>query len=149
LIKSQKALEYVAAVKRTYPPLVPLLEVADSVMTYRRRYFEEVHLATVLDLLMADESNPRALAFQLEALGEHLDFLPRDRWKSGEPAEDRALFQVVETLHGADLGDLGSRAEAGDAEDLDGLIGRLAAGLRSISDHLTLRYFSHAVVRTS
>ncbi len=26
LIKSQKALDYVAAVKRTYPPLVPLLE---------------------------------------------------------------------------------------------------------------------------
>lgn len=129
--------------------LVPLLEVADSVMTYRRRYFEQVHLATVLDLLLADESNPRALAFQLEALSEHLEFLPRDRWTSGDPAEQRALFQVVEALQGADLGELGARAETGDAEDLDALIGRLAAGLRSISDHLTLRYFSHAVVRTS
>jgi len=59
------------------------------------------------------------------------------------------LFQVVEALQGADLGELGARAETGDAEDLDALIGRLAAGLRSISDHLTLRYFSHAVVRTS
>lgn len=129
--------------------LVPLLEVADSVMTYRRRYFEQVHLGTVLDLLLADESNPRALAFQLEALAEHVEFLPRDRWASGEPAEQRALFQVVEALQGADLGDLGARAETGDAEDLDALVGRLSAGLRSISDHLTLRYFSHAVVRTS
>lgn len=129
--------------------LVPLLEVADSVMTYRRRYFEEVHLATVLDLLLADESNPRALAFQLETLAEHVEFLPRDVWAPGETAEQRGLFQVVETLGAADLGDLGARAEAGDAEDLDGLLGRLSSGLRAISDQLTRRYFSHAVVRTS
>ena len=129
--------------------LVPLLEVSDSVMTYRRRYFEQVHLATVLDLLLADETNPRAMAFQLEALAEHLEFLPKDRWTPGDTAEQRALFHVLETLGAADLGDMGARAESGDADDMDGLLGRLSAGLRGISDQLTRRYFSHAVVRTS
>jgi uncharacterized alpha-E superfamily protein len=129
--------------------LVPLLEVSDSVMTYRRRYFEQVHLATVLDLLLADETNPRAMAFQLEALAEHLEFLPKDRWTPGDTAEQRALFHVLETLGAADLGDMGARAESGDADDMDGLLGRLSAGLRGISDQLTRRYFTHAVVRTS
>ena len=129
--------------------LVPLLEVADSVMTYRRRYFEQVHLSTVLDLLLADETNPRALAFQLETLAEHVEFLPKDRETPGETAEQRALFHVAEVLGSADLGDMGARAEGGDAEDLDALVGRLSASLRGISDQLTRRYFSHAVVRTS
>ena len=38
--------------------LEPLLEVADSAMTYRRRYFAEAQLAPVLDLLLADGTNP-------------------------------------------------------------------------------------------
>ena len=51
--------------------LEPLLEIADSAMTYRRRYFAEPQLAPVLDLLLADDTNPRPLAFQLEALAAH------------------------------------------------------------------------------
>lgn len=129
--------------------LGPLLEVADSVMTYRRRYFEQLHLATVLDLLLADESNPRSLAFQLETLHEHLDFLPRDRWLRAEPAEQRALMSISELLHAADLVAASARAEAGERDDLADLLGRLMSGLFTVSDKLTHRYFSHAVVRSS
>jgi uncharacterized alpha-E superfamily protein len=48
--------------------LEPLLEVADSSMTYRRRYFAEAQLPPVLDLLLADGTNPRALRFQLDTM---------------------------------------------------------------------------------
>ena len=34
--------------------LEPLLEIADSVMTYRRRYFAEPRMDGVLDLLLLD-----------------------------------------------------------------------------------------------
>lgn len=129
--------------------LAPLLEVADSVMTYRRRYFEQMHLATVLDLVLADESNPRALAFQLESLHEHIEHLPRDRWSRGEPQEERALMAVSDVLHGTDLGLVAGKAEGGDAEEVDGMLARLSDGLCQVSDHLTHRYFSHAVVRAS
>jgi uncharacterized alpha-E superfamily protein len=44
--------------------LEPLLEIADSSMTYRRRYFTRPALPLVLDLLLADVTNARALAFQ-------------------------------------------------------------------------------------
>ena len=53
--------------RRTSAVLEPLLEIADSSMTYRRRYFARPQLSPVLDLLLVDETNPRALAFQLDA----------------------------------------------------------------------------------
>jgi uncharacterized circularly permuted ATP-grasp superfamily protein/uncharacterized alpha-E superfamily protein len=129
--------------------LNPLLEVADSVMTYRRRYFEQVHLATTLDLLLADESNPRALAFQCETLQEHVEFLPRDRWARGEHPEERTLMQISDLLHASDPGALAMRAEMGEIEELDQLFQRIADGFQAISDQVTQRYFSHAIVRAS
>lgn len=57
--------------------LEPLLEIADSSMTYRRRYYTQAQLAPVLDLLLADEGNPRSLAFQVNAMAGHIDRLPR------------------------------------------------------------------------
>src|SRR5207253_10190761 len=47
------------------PLLEALLEIADSSMTFRRRYLSTLQAAPVLDLLLADESNPRSLAYQL------------------------------------------------------------------------------------
>ncbi len=55
-----------------------ILEVADSVLTYRRRYLSQLDVTAVVDLLVADESNPRAVAFQLAAIDEHLSCLPRE-----------------------------------------------------------------------
>ena len=52
--------------------LEPLLEIADSSMTYRRRYFARPQLSPVLDLLLLDDTNTRALAFQLAAVSEHV-----------------------------------------------------------------------------
>ena len=52
--------------------LEPLLEVADSLMTYRRRYFARPQLSPVLDLLLLDDTNTRAVAFQLAAVSEHM-----------------------------------------------------------------------------
>jgi uncharacterized circularly permuted ATP-grasp superfamily protein/uncharacterized alpha-E superfamily protein len=151
--RSVNLLELVRAVLHAGPSspsvLAPLLEVADSVMTYRRRYFEQMHLGTVLDLLLADESNPRALAFQLETLHEHIENLPKDRWARGEPQEERSLEAVSDLLHGADLGVAAARAESGDIDEVDHVLRRLSEGLCLVSDHLTHRFFSHAVVRAS
>ena len=63
--------------------------------------------------------------------------------------EERALLSVSELLHGTDLGVVSARAEAGDIEEVDVVLRRLIDGLSSVSDHLTHRYFSHAVVRAS
>ncbi len=54
------------------PILETLLEIMDSVMTYRFRYLMQVEIDPVVDLLFVDESNPRAIAFQLTRIDELL-----------------------------------------------------------------------------
>ena len=49
--------------EESWPLLEYLLEVADSSMTYRSRYFTTLQPMAVLDVLMADETNPRSLEF--------------------------------------------------------------------------------------
>ena len=46
------------------------LEVADSILTYRSRYLFAPVLPLVLDLLLVDETNPRSIGFQLQAISE-------------------------------------------------------------------------------
>ncbi|MGG5808718.1 circularly permuted type 2 ATP-grasp protein [Falsiroseomonas sp. CW058] len=48
------------------------LELCDSTLTYRARYLAAVQPAPVLDLVLADPGNPRALGFQLAAVAERL-----------------------------------------------------------------------------
>src|ERR1700691_843193 len=90
---------------RTWPTLEMLLEVADSSMTYRSRYFTELQAAPVLDLLMNDDANPRSLAFQIHDLLEHC------RCLSGRPSaadwpvsKQRALEEPAANLFHADVG---------------------------------------------
>ncbi len=54
-----------------------VLDVADSAMTYRSRYLNLFDIPPFVDLLLLDDSNPRSLAFQLEAIERNLNQLPR------------------------------------------------------------------------
>ncbi|BCK75015.1 hypothetical protein AA0242T_1506 [Acetobacter aceti NRIC 0242] len=55
-----------------------MLQLCDSVITYRSRYFGVVQPAPVLDLLLLDEDNPRGAAYQLAALRDSLAGLASD-----------------------------------------------------------------------
>lgn len=118
-----------------------LLELADSVVTYRSRYVARPEWLPVLDLLVLDESNPRSVSFQI--LGLH-DYLTR-------------LSAVYPVLGGDATQPLIERLQALDpATDLDPaskvLRELLHAGHTAacaVSDQLALRMFTHveAVVR--
>jgi uncharacterized alpha-E superfamily protein len=54
-----------------------LLELADSQITYRQRYVMIAARAPVIDLVMLDPNNPRAVAYQLDRIETHLAALPR------------------------------------------------------------------------
>ncbi len=83
--KVERCLHIIALIRGTLttitanegPLLEALLEIADSSMTFRRRYLASLEAAPVLDLLLADESNPRSLAYQLVCLHDHVNHLPR------------------------------------------------------------------------
>ncbi len=55
--------------------LEALLEILDSVMTYRSRYSSRFKLGAVLDLLICDETNPRSIAYQLAECVAHVEQL--------------------------------------------------------------------------
>ncbi len=71
--------------------LQPLAEAVlasnESLVTYRRRYRSDVVLDAVLDLLVGDDTNPRALTFQLDRLREHMAALG---WADGLALVDRS-----------------------------------------------------------
>jgi len=126
--------------------LDPVLEIADSVMTYRRRYFSQPQWPPALDLLLADETNPRSLAFQVFALANHAENLPQAQDRSPNSRHTEVLRMILER------GDWPALAHAqltAGGNELDELLGRIAAGLHGFSDSLTHQYFSHATTRIS
>ena len=129
--------------------LWPLLEIGDSSMTYRRRYFAQASLAPVLDLLVADDSVPRSLAFQLQALAAHVDGLPRDPAAPTPTREQALVARLLNAIRAADVTALCAARSAGHPEPLDRLLAEIARGLSELSDTLSHYYFSHAVSRVS
>ena len=126
--------------------LEPLLEIADSVMTYRRRYFAEPHLAGVLDLLLLDPANPRALAFQLAALQRHAAKLPAEANPEGLTELKQRFDLLVTKLEGVRGSGLGTDDGA---ETVANWLASVAAELSAVSDLLTHVYFSQVAPRAS
>jgi uncharacterized circularly permuted ATP-grasp superfamily protein/uncharacterized alpha-E superfamily protein len=127
----------------------PLLEIADSLMTYRRRYFAQARWAAALELLLADAGNPRSLAFQISALQDHVSALPRDPAAPEVAIGLTQLLTLAEILRAGELPSLGADVEAGDSEKLIRWLDRFHTGLSEISDELTQHYFSLTVARVS
>ena len=63
------------------------LEVADSILTYRSRYLFAPVLPLVLDVLLVDETNPRSVGYQLQAISQHFDALPQSPQSAPQSGE--------------------------------------------------------------
>ncbi len=122
-----------------------LLEVADSSMTYRARYYTTLQPLAVLDVLMADETNPRSLDFQIGHLADLYSKLPRH-----VPSDLKAMQDALKSLRAIDLQAIRYPASGKAARDdhglkrLDGFLTELENLLPSWSNNLSSRYFSHA-----
>jgi uncharacterized circularly permuted ATP-grasp superfamily protein/uncharacterized alpha-E superfamily protein len=123
--------------------LEALLEIADSTMTYRRRYLSMLQAAPVLDLLLADETNPRSLAYQLAALSEGIDRLPRDSTLPGRSTEQRLVLANLTDLRLAELEALARPDQSGLRSGLVALLSKLEADLPVLSETVAASYFSH------
>ncbi len=116
------------------------LELCDSAITYRNRYLNVLQPAPVLDLVLADQGNPRGLAFQLVAMHGLLDELGGESGvremlagaAAGLLAEVEAL--VAEVLAAPD--------QAVSASALPPLLAGVAGGIADLSNRITRRYFA-------
>jgi len=130
-----------------WPLLEYLLEVADSSMTYRSRYFTTLQPVAVLDVLMADETNPRSLDFQLNHLADLYQKLPRY-----VPEDLHAMQHAVSLLRSFTLQQIeyplpGGPERKGHSDErsrLERTLKELAVLLPTWSNNLSNNYFSHA-----
>ena len=149
--KLERALHTVSLLRNTLvfaatpeaPLLEALLEIADSSMTYRRRYLGSVQPAAVRELLLADEGNPRSLAFQLAAVGEHVDHLPRDTEGTTLSTEQRLMLGALTAVRLADADRLAMTDAIGRRIGLEDLLNEVARALPAVSDAITQTYLSH------
>ena len=124
--------------------LEAILEIADSAMTYRNRYATNLQMTPVVDLLMTDETNPRSIAFQLSALSQHVENLPRQNGDSLLTDEQRLMISALSSIRLADVGTLGQVDEHGIRPDLEALLIDLAADLCKLANSLSHKYLVHA-----
>ncbi|HEY5704515.1 MAG TPA: circularly permuted type 2 ATP-grasp protein [Terrimicrobiaceae bacterium] len=124
-------------------PYELLLETLDALVTYRQKH-ASLRAASVLDLVLCDESNPRSLAAQLASSMKHLKSLPRESTDSYKLPEERRLLRALSDIRLLDVSE--ATAPSGRAEALRtlGLIENLFA---ECSELITLRFFTH--LRTS
>jgi uncharacterized alpha-E superfamily protein len=132
------------AVPREGPLLESVLEAADSGMTYRRRYLNQLAAAPVLDLLLTDETNPRAVIFQVNTLVEHLAGLPRDANAAVRTNEQRLALELRAELQLADVEALSPANGDGVRADLATRLERWGKALPALSESLAASYLSHA-----
>ena len=113
-----------------------LLDLSDSLMTYRARHLRRPEWTAVADLLYFDERNPRAALFQVAKLEKHVQRLP-----------DAQMFDVVDLMDRVQIAALRRADDHPALFDADGAAGWLPETCEqlafALSDALTLRYFSH------
>jgi uncharacterized alpha-E superfamily protein len=115
-----------------------LLELSDSLLTYRVRHMQHPEWSSVVDLMLIDERNPRSAGFQLAKLAKHVRLLPDAGLIDVLADMERLLYDCrsdVDAEQGELFGHGGERLETL-------LTGCVNVSIR-LGSALSLRYFSH------
>jgi uncharacterized circularly permuted ATP-grasp superfamily protein/uncharacterized alpha-E superfamily protein len=120
--------------------LMSLLAVHDSDLMYRHRYQREIQPGAVADLLLADELNPRSIAYQLARFAEELAQLPLADSSLLSSCRKTAL-KALTSVRVFETGEHGGIAAAGGNEVFEHLLNGLEAWLGRISDLLSREFF--------
>ncbi len=122
------------------------LELADSLITYRSRYRAEPQIPAVLDLVLADESNPRSLAFQLNIMRSHLEVMPLEDLHGRLSRTQKLLISLHTEVILADVDKLATTISSGGTRThLNRLLNRSERGVETLTELITQTYFSHSV----
>jgi uncharacterized circularly permuted ATP-grasp superfamily protein/uncharacterized alpha-E superfamily protein len=127
------------------PVIEAVLEVGDSALTYRRRYFTRMHAAAAVDVLLADEDNPRSVAFQLATIDQHLEALPYDRAHPSRRVDRQLASRAVSTIRLANIEVECAVGSESRRLRLDRLLAGLDADCHVISELIGQAYFAMAV----
>jgi uncharacterized circularly permuted ATP-grasp superfamily protein/uncharacterized alpha-E superfamily protein len=109
-----------------------LLTLVDCQITYRSRYLLAPLLAPVRDLVVLDPYNPRSVAFQVQALNEHIASLPALRESGLIERPQRLAVSVESTLTTAEAATLDTKT-----------LFSLEQDLLNLADAIGSHYFPH------
>jgi uncharacterized circularly permuted ATP-grasp superfamily protein/uncharacterized alpha-E superfamily protein len=115
-----------------------LLELGDSVITYRSRYMAQPEWLPTLDLLLLDESNPRGVLFQLTGLLGYLNRISQFHGPCGQHLIEPLIAQLRALDPANDL--------RPGSEKLLALMRQIYSSSYQLSEQLAARFFSYAGV---
>ena len=124
------------------PALRTLLELCDSYVSYRARYLITPAATPTIDLLILDETNPRALAFQFARLDTILGQIHQDA--AYRTRDHRLVLSHLTALRLADPEDLAGAADGVARPALLDLTGRVQRDLLEVSNQISRSFFTHA-----
>lgn len=124
-----------------------VLETTDSLVTYRSRYINLMQLAPVIDILVTDETNPRSLRYQLDAIDSLMNALPRLDGPVGLDANGRIVVDLLYQVTIADPRDLCEMADDGSLKRLQKLLENFLKELPRLAEGITARYLIHTETR--
>ncbi|NCA68967.1 MAG: hypothetical protein EOM91_02475 [Sphingobacteriia bacterium] len=121
-----------------------VLGITDSLITYRRRYRAGTRIGALLDLVLQDEGNPRALAYQLVKLEQLVGELPRGELAIGRSPVEKLVLKTLTDVRLAELDILIQPDKTGTRRvALATMLGELDRHCAEISDAITAQYFRH------
>ncbi|WP_301103334.1 circularly permuted type 2 ATP-grasp protein [Propionivibrio sp.] len=121
-----------------------LLELTDSIITYRSRYMAQPELLPAIDLIVFDDANPHAVIFQLQNLIRYLTRLTR----ALDDTQDDVLRPALARLQSFDLGlleglDFSQCRNCDPCLELANALNGISLASATLSDRLAMRYFTH------
>ena len=121
-----------------------LLELSDSIITYRSRYSRQPELLPVIDLLVFDDSNPHGVLFQASVLVRYLDRLGRELGVDLQGDVAGALAKLREfDLEQLENLQFNRYQECAACQELASLLEALNGAAVQLSATLGMRYFTH------
>jgi uncharacterized alpha-E superfamily protein len=121
-----------------------VLATTENIITYRRRYRSDMARDTVLDLLLLDDRNPRALIFQLDRIHDHVADLPLERGGYRVRREERLALEASTRLRLSDPDQLGQLDDDGARyPHLAALLTDIHQLMEQASEVVSHTYFAH------
>jgi uncharacterized alpha-E superfamily protein len=112
-----------------------LLELSDSIITYRVRYRAQPEWLPVLDLLMRDETNPRSILFQIDGILGTLNKIAQTHGPCGAQLLAPLKEELIALQPDADLNH--GNAALGD------LLHRVQLASAALSEQISVQFFSY------
>jgi uncharacterized alpha-E superfamily protein len=102
-----------------------------------------MRVESLVDMIVHDEANPRALAYQLACLQRLVAKLPRKDERAFRSREERVVLEALTELRLSDVSRLAEMVGHGRREALDAMLRTIMERLPGLSDAVAAAYFRH------